>query len=411
MAEHERKTPKGRMKGFQTVYDFKKGQPHIGDFTFYRKTYLTDPVVQTNINIPCRYIWKSGWYIQGTHKKAVAAVREYLDKVGIDHKGYIFAKDSKIFGTGYMEYTSEDLYIRNPDTMFVRVDSKGRIRGWEQRTPSRLEPIKFRKEEIIYMANNPFSDSVYGVSDIEAVRYVVRYLKDQAERDVGAMLNKYVGTKFLIKGGAMDNPFQAPELEELRDYFSELKFPEDIITAGDVDVSLLNSPGQGMDFRAYLDYIIMILSIGMNVPIVFWEGKSSTNATATVQLKVFESYVKFLQTQIEDAFNTQLIPNIIQDKIGDSVKRVDYPKFVFRPVNVDELFVQAKTDLIYLQNAVRDSSEVRDERGFAERTDLPAAPRKVVPSNISGQTGKPDLAKEIGKQTGQSDIASKEVNK
>jgi len=400
MTDNEGKNPRGHMKGFRPVYDWKKGQPHIGDFSFYRKTYLTDPVVQTNINIPCRYVWKSGWYIQGAHKEAVKVVREYLDKVGIDHKGFIFAKDSKVFGTGYMEYTHDDLYIRNPDTMFVRVDNRGRIRGWEQRVSSRNEPIRFAKNEIIFMANNPFSDSIYGVSDIEAVRYVVRYLKDQAERDVGAMLNKYVGERFIVTGGTPEQPYQEPELKKMRDFLSVILFGEDIVVGGDVKVDTIASSGQAMDFRAYLDYIIMILSIGMNVPIVFWEGKSSTNATATVQLRVFESYVKFLQTQIEDAFNTQLIPNIIEDYIGDSVDRSEYPKFVFKPINSDDEFTKAKTQSVWLQNGVVSPDEIRQEVGFIETDQSVDRTGATAPQNISGNTGKPDLEKETKKQTG-----------
>ena len=162
--------PKGQHTGFDVVYDFKKGAPHIGDYSFYRRTYLTDPVVQTNINIPCRYVWKSGWYIECNDPKAADVVRAYLNGAGINQKGYVFIKDGKIFGMGYMEYTPEDLYIRNPDTMFVKLDKKGRIVGWEQRSPYRTEPIKFKPEDIIYFANNQFSDSIYGLSDIEVVR-------------------------------------------------------------------------------------------------------------------------------------------------------------------------------------------------------------------------------------------------
>jgi len=409
MVNTERKTPRGHTTGFQSTYDFKKGQPHIGDFSFYRKTYLSDPVVQTNINIPCRYIWKSGWYVQGRHKEAARVVKEYMDKVGIDQIGYRFIKDSKIFGTGYMEYTPDNLYTRNPDSMFVRIDRKGRIVGWEQKVASSFKPIHFNKDEIIFMPNNPFSDSVYGISDIESVRYIVRYLKDQAERDVGAMLNKYVGERFKITGGSADNPFQETELEILKEYFSELKFGEDIITAGDVGVDSIASSAQGMDFRAYLDYIVMILSIGMNVPIVFWEGKSSTNATATVQLQVFESYVKFLQRQIEDAFNTQLIPNIIRDFLDEEVEMSDYPKFVFEPINNDELYVQAKTELIHLTNGVLSPAEVREKRGYNQRTDLPEDLPAFIQPALTGATGKPDPAKEMGKQTGQSRISNQEA--
>ena len=390
--------PKGQMKGFTTIYDFKKGVPHIGDYSFYRRVYLTDPVVQTNINIPCRYVWKNSWLIESTNKEASKVVEDYLLKVGFNQKGFAWVKDSKVFGMGYFEYTKDDLYIRNPDTIFVRIDQKGRIVGWEQKTAYQTDPIEFEPDEIIYLSNNPFSDSIYGISDIEAIRYVVTYLKDQAERDVGAMLNKYVGERFIVTAGTETNPFDTPELEELRTYFSQLKFAEDIISPGDVQVDTANSMNHAFDFRAYLDYIIMILSIGMNVPIIFWEGKGSTNATAKVQLKVFEAYIRFIQTQIEDDINTQLVPNIIRDFYGRDLKPEEMPKFRFPPVSLDDTYLQAKTDLIYLNQNVLAEDEVRVLRGFDIRGDLTGNTQNRT--NVTGQTGQPDFAKEIAKETG-----------
>jgi len=390
--------PKGELTGFELIYEFEKGAPHIGDYKFYRKTYLSDPVVQTNINIPCRYAFKNGWYVEGLDQDAKDIVVKYLEKVGFNQKGYIWLKDAKIFGMGYFEYTKEQLYIRNPDTMFVKLDMKGRIVGWEQRSAYQLEPIMFEAHEIIYFANNPFSDSIYGISDIESVRYVIRFLKDQAERDVGAMLNKYVGERYLVRGGTETDPFDTPELNDLRTYFTHLKFGEDVITADNVKVDSSRSTNHAFDFRAYLDYILMILAIGMNVPIIFWEGRNSTNATAEVQLKVFESYIKFIQTQVEDALNTQLIPNLMRDFANTGLKLEHFPQIKFHEVSLDDVFMQAKTDLIYLQSKVLGAEEVRARQGLDLRYGPEKAPNEKG-TNIVGQTGKPDAEKEINKST------------
>jgi len=57
---------------------------------------------------------------------------------------------------------------------------------------------------------------------------------------------------------------------------------------------------------------------------------------------------------VEAALNAQLMPQLLG---GDAL-------FKFRQVNVDDAFVKAKTDMIYLSEGVLSPGEVRSERGL-----------------------------------------------
>ena len=69
---------------------------------------------------------------------------------------------------------------------------------------------------------------------------------------------------------------------------------------------------------------------------------------------IFEPYVKHLQAAVESAINAQLMPQL---ESGDA-------RFKFRQINVDDAFVKAKTDMVYLSEGVLSPSEVRMERGL-----------------------------------------------
>ena len=69
---------------------------------------------------------------------------------------------------------------------------------------------------------------------------------------------------------------------------------------------------------------------------------------------IFEPYVRHLQSMVEASINQQLMPQI---ESGEA-------KFRFRQLNVDDAFLKAKTDMIYLSEGVLSPQEVRMERGL-----------------------------------------------
>ena len=87
--------------------------------------------------------------------------------------------------------------------------------------------------------------------------------------------------------------------------------------------------------------------MALKVPITMFDKPEQARA-------IFEPYVRHLQSAVEAVINSQLMPQILG---GDA-------KFKFRHINVDDAFVKAKTDMIYLSEGVLSPGEVRSERGL-----------------------------------------------
>jgi hypothetical protein len=241
------------------------------------------------------------------------------------------------------------------------------------------EDVRFDPDEIVELQNNPFDDYAYGLSDIHTILYLVD-LKDYAERDIGAALNKYAVSRFDISCGLPDMPYGPDKINEIVDAFNSLEPGEDIIHGNDIQIKEIEGTNRAFEYGKYTDDILDKIHIALKVP--------RTMFTQPEQARpVFEPYVKYLQKAVESAINSQLMP-----QFGDDVK------FAFRHLNVDDAFTKAKTDMIYLSEGVLAPSEVRKERGLDAEGVVEKQPT-AAEVNISG--GKDQDKKEESQRTEQ----------
>ena len=321
-------------------------EPQIGDYRTYMNVYLSDPIIRTLIDLPCIYAAKDGYDIVTDDDAEREAITNFFDEINIDHIIYSWLRNGRIFGTGYLEYTGDNLVLRSSQNMYVQRDPSGQIMYYYQDVGDDKENVRFEEQEIIEYKNNPFDDYAYGLSDIHPVLYLVD-LKDFAERDIGAALNKYATSRFDISAGLPDMPYGPDKINEIVDAFNSLEPGEDIIHGNDITIKELQGTQRAFEYGKYTDDILKKIHIALKVPMTMFDKPEQARA-------IFEPYVKHLQSAIEAALNSQLMPQLESGKA----------KFSFRQINVADSFTKAKTDMIYLSEGVLSPGEVRLERGL-----------------------------------------------
>ena len=112
--------------------------------------------------------------------------------------------------------------------MYVKRNEHGQIMYYYQKVGDDEESVRFEEDEIIELKNNQFDDFAYGLSDIHPIIYLVD-LKDYAERDIGAALNKYASSRFDVSAGLPDMPYGPDKINEIVEAFNTLAPGEDII--------------------------------------------------------------------------------------------------------------------------------------------------------------------------------------
>ena len=321
-------------------------EPQVGDYKTYMNVYLADPIVRTLIDLPCLYASKDSYDIVTDNDEEREAITQLFDDINIDQLLYSWLRNGRIFGTSYMEWTGDNLVLRSSQNMYVQRDENGQIKYYFQDLGDDKESVRFEEEEIIEYKNNPFDDYAYGLSDIHPILYLVD-LKDYAERDIGAALNKYANSRFDISAGLPDMPYGPDKINEIVSAFNGLEPGEDIIHGNDIEVKELQGTQRAFEYGKYTDDILKKIHMALKVPMTMWERPEQARP-------IFEPYVKHLQAAIESAINQQLMPQVGS---GEA-------KFRFRQMNVDDAFVKAKTDMIYLSEGVLSPQEVRLERGL-----------------------------------------------
>ena len=328
------------------MYGVSSHEPQIGDAKTYMNVYLADPIVRTLIDLPCLYAAKDGYDIVTDDDVEREAITKMFDEINLDQSLYGWLRNGRIFGTSYLEWTGDNLVLRSSLNMYVQRDDNGQVMYYYQDLGDDKESIRFEDNEIIEYKNNTFDDYAYGLSDIHPILYLVD-LKDYAERDIGAALNKYANSRFDISCGLPDMPYNADKINEVLAAFNSLEPGEDIIHGNDIVVKEMQGTQRAFEYGKYTDDILKKIHIALKVPITMWEKPEQARP-------IFEPYVKHLQSAVEAAINSQLMPQL---ESGNA-------RFKFRQINVNDAFVKAKTDMVYLSEGVLSPGEVRMERGL-----------------------------------------------
>ena len=317
--------------GFQTS---DKYEEHIGSNRMYLNVYLADPIVRTLIDLPCLYAVKDCFDIVTEKDELRDDVEELFRDINMENILYGWLRNARIFGTGYLEWTGDNLVLRSSQNMYVKRNEHGQVMYYYQKIGDEKEDIRFEPEEIIELKNNAFEDYAYGLSDIHPIMYLID-LKDYAERDIGAALNKYASSRFDISCGLPDMPYGPDKINEIVDAFNSLAPGEDIIHGNDIVIKELQGTQRAFEYGKYTDDILKKIHMALKVPMTMWDRPEEARP-------IFEPYVRYLQTMVEGALNSQLMPQL---ESGEA-------KFKFRQINVEDAFTKDKTDMIYLSEGV-----------------------------------------------------------
>ena len=321
-------------------------EPHIGKNRTYMNIYLSDPIIRTLIDLPCLYAVKDNFDIVTDDDNLREELEEMFRDINIENILYGWLRNARIFGSSYIEWTGDNLVLRSSQNMFVKRNEHGQVMYYYQKVGDDKENVRFEEDEIIQLNNNSFDDLAYGLSDIHPIIYLVD-LKDYAERDIGAALNKYASSRFDVSAGLPDMPYGPDKINEIVDAFNTLAPGEDIIHGNDIQIKELQGTQRAFEYGKYTDDILDKIHMALKVPKTMWTDPEKARP-------IFEPYVRYLQTMVEGAINAQLMPQL---ESGEA-------KFKFRQINVEDAFTKAKTDMIYLSEGVLSPGEVREERGL-----------------------------------------------
>ena len=132
-------------RGF-SIGQEKDFEPHIGKNRTYMNVYLSDPIVRTLIDLPCLYAVKDNFDIVTDDDNLREEIETMFRDINIEHMLYGWLRNARIFGSGYIEWTGDNLVLRSSQNMFVKRNEHGQIEYYYQKVGDDEEKIRFEED-------------------------------------------------------------------------------------------------------------------------------------------------------------------------------------------------------------------------------------------------------------------------
>ena|SRR3990167_8211147 len=215
----------------------------------------------------------------------------------------------------------------NPQYMRTVVNRKGRIIRYEYRTTAGSEKsgdkreivVKYEPSEILHLCNNRVVDEMHGVSDVEAVQWIVEF-QEEAVRDLRKLMHRN-GVVRVIEID-MDNPAKLAlykvQWKDAIEKGDVLLLPKGIAEAKDWHGTI--------DFQgilAVIEYLDSLFYMTIGVPRVILGGaENSIEASSKIGTLNFEQVYQREQTELEADIWNQLGIKITFNKPASLMENV-----------------------------------------------------------------------------------------
>jgi len=204
-----------------------------------------------------------------------------------------------------------DIKMLHPKTMSVELskDGTGEVVGYKQKV-SVSNSIDFTPNEIAHFYMNVVDDSAVGTSAIECIRSVLG-IKLQMEQDLKLISHRYAAPQVHYKLGSSDEPATLSQIDDFENQLNDHNPEMDLITNYNINADVLRPLGTKIGVEEFMKHIEQQVVAGLQVPeVALGLGQNITEATAKVQVAIFDRRVKSIQEVLTAQINTKIIDQI-----------------------------------------------------------------------------------------------------
>jgi hypothetical protein len=307
----------GNTKGYASAISF--GNDYKDNLNAYEEIYKTMPLVQAGINYTADLAVGTGYMLISEDEHAKEVVSEFLDNQEFSLLMHRVTRHVLVYGNAYLELVRlndklVELKLLHPKTIKVKVSKTGDIQGYEQAIGFN-QKIEFTPEEIAHFKWNVIGDSIYGTSVIEAIRSVIN-VKAQMENDLRLISHRYAAPQIQYKLGSEMEPATAEQITEFNNQLDNQNPEMDLITSHAVEAHVIRPLGTNIGVEGFLSHIENQVIAGIQVPeVALGRGQSITEATAKVQIGIFDRRVKSIQRELSRQSERLIIQEIVTSKV------------------------------------------------------------------------------------------------
>ena len=384
-----REAGKGKVGNVKGFYKFFNTEAISTDkLEKYEEIYKKVPIVQAAINYTADLAVGTGYSLISEDETAKAKVAEVLDQQDFGLLSHRLTRHLLVYGNAYVEIVKlgnklVELKLLHPKNMVVEADDSGEIKGYKQEL-GMGETINFSPEEIAHFKWNVIGDEIYGTSAIESVVEAIN-VKLQMEGDLRLISHRYAAPQIQYAIGTDAEPATEEQITEFESQLDNQTPEMDLVTSHAVKVNTIRPLSGSIGVEEFLKHMENQVIAGLQVPeVALGRGQNSTEATAKVQLGIFDRRVKAIQRVL----TRQTERLIIEPLVGDNVVEIEFGEFEKEDEDVKV------NRLLRLKSAgIVTSDYVAKQLDIAKKF-IPKEPEEK-PSNISNVKGVDDSKKDV----------------
>jgi hypothetical protein len=283
--------------------------PHPENIEKYERLYRESSLVNSAVNSLTDMIVGAGYFTEADEEEeAKRLVDEYAEVVNLDGLLRRICQLMLIYGFAPVErwWANGLLNLKPlpPRTVYIRLDEKGRLLGYRQRTWSGRS-IDFNPEEIIWICHSELPGQPYGVSLIEPVINLIEY-KQEILEDLCRIVHRYASPLNIWITRADISPIKSAV---------EQREPDEDIFIGraskdDVEIKTLEMDPRGR-YTDYLNVINEEIYEALKAPFLV-HLRNATEASARVQLEVIQRHVEGIQRYLKRIIEGEIFRPMVE---------------------------------------------------------------------------------------------------
>src|SRR3990167_5778843 len=294
------------------------GEKHPFDMKQMEQIYNSVPIIQGGINKIVDFSVGPGFRVSLDDERAEEITKTFMKELDFDNLLRKIIQDMIVYGNAYIEIvkangTISQLIPRNPSTMYVRRDEKGKILGYSQVPNKIMKPIIFNENEIAHFKLGKTGDTPYGISIIQPLMTVLTR-KLALEKHVETISERKANAPYDITVGDVDNHASDDDVTNVRQMLEDLQNDHEWVHGHLVKVEALGFKDKVMDLNQYLDYFENQIIYGLEVPMVLLGKGNIQEGLASVQLETFERKITSIQLAVEQILETKILPPVLKNQ-------------------------------------------------------------------------------------------------
>ena len=317
-------------------------------------------------------------------------------------------RDFLLYGDAFIYINIEGKELKsafniNPKYIYPKTDSNNKFIGWTYSGNTNGKEIDLSFDEVIHIANNPVTGSIFGVSIFEPILRVLTLLLN-SQQNTAVILDKFAVPMLLWKvdSGRPGHPVKSDKIRTLLANIQKMRVGNDFGADSSVSADPIGlGKNTTVDLEATLDDLEKTLFATVGVPAQIL-GYSADNLSAIVrQLQVYYENVSDLQETLEAALVEKLYrPYLIRNGIDDCFNI----QFSWQKPLLEFESRIATWALPAYEAGLIDDEEARNALGFkgkkpTQPNDVPADVNVdeagVQPSNVKNKKEMKDIIKLI----------------